>query len=364
MNIENLREMNWREKKKLVETTGDMQLLMSLAEDKSVFVKKAILKREDAALEVLEKVYDNFEKAKERERVITVLRNFAPSEVLRKFLGKMVSDPEPKISFWAIRKYRDVFKNSIKRSSEDIWDASNQEILEDWAIQIIGYGEQCLLADNPNLTGENAHKFVVTLLTCDTNPNSVERDLYRVFSHEGILDKTVEYVFNWNFKESRKECFHFNPKFVVAKRVSTEKLGKLMDLYEYGLEHAYTDKMNMEYYAPYFYRFCIALLQNPNCSKEIFDKAFDVFVRRYRISWTDHLRLFAMSEHISKEQFIYIMKEYSKAFFLCKEVPEKFKMLTESEFAEIASGFTDHAKDWIKEYAPEIPAEFLLYISK
>ena len=39
MDIEKLRKMTWREKRDLAETTNNMQLLILLAEDKSVYVR-------------------------------------------------------------------------------------------------------------------------------------------------------------------------------------------------------------------------------------------------------------------------------------------------------------------------------------
>ncbi len=367
MDIEKLKLMNWKEKRDLVKTTDDPQILITLADDKSILVRKAILAKKDAPLEAIDKVYSSLHRSCDKLKAFNAIRLLKPSEKLRNLLRKMVSDSDSIISLLAIEVYRKKFKTLKLDTAESkkICCLNDQEVLEDLAIQLPGYAEQDDLAENTNLTGENAHKFVLTLLSCEKNPCKLQKLFYEIFSHDGILPKTAKCILEKTFMESGDESFYSNPKFSVVRydKATPEILDELLDLFEKEMKLYLPPNTTIKQDTEYFFKFVTSLIANPNLSKATYDKAFDLFVKQYKLEWSSYIENFVFSKYLTKEQLIYILKEHPKGYCICSYASEKICMLDENEFAEIISSYTDNQKKWLKTHAISLSTNFISFLS-
>ncbi len=367
MDIEKLKIMNWKEKRDLVKTTNDPQILITLADDKSILVRKAILANKDAPLEAIDKVYSSLHRSCDKLKAFNAIWLLKPSEELRKLLSKMVSDSDSIISQLAIEVYRKKFK-TLKldtAKSKNICHLTDQDVLEDLAIQLPGYAEQSELAENTNLTGENAHKFVVTLLACEKDLCKLQKLFYEIFSHTGILPKTAECILEKTFMESSDEYFYSNPKFSVVRydKATPEKLDELLDLLEKEMKLYIPPNATIKQDTECFFKFVTSLAANPNLSKTTYDKAFDLFVKQYKLEWSSYIETIVFSKYLTKEQLIYILREHPKGYCIFSYASEKICMLNENEFVEIISSYTDSQKKWLKTYATSLSTNFISYLS-
>ena len=112
-----------------------------------------------------------------------------------------------------------------------------------------------------------------------------------------------------------------------------------------------------------FFKFVTSLAANPNLSKTTYDKAFDLFVKQYKLEWSSYIETIVFSKYLTKEQLIYILREHPKGYCIFSYASEKICMLNENEFVEIISSYTDSQKKWLKTYATSLSTNFISYLS-
>ena len=101
MNIEELRGLNWKEKRALAQETCDEQILIVLAEDKSARVRKAIMQRADLPIEVIEKSYQHTRSLYEKLLIFKSIRNLKTKEDLLRILNQLSNDSEKLVRYHA-----------------------------------------------------------------------------------------------------------------------------------------------------------------------------------------------------------------------------------------------------------------------
>ena len=368
MDIDKLREMSWKEKRNLAETTDSSQVLILLADDKSALVRNEVLYRVEAPIQAFENLYKHASTQKQKGKILKRLTNdFKPDESLKSLLSKMCNDSDLDIGIVAIRMYRRLFP-TLKPDSNHFLDpetVDSKYILNDWAIQLPGFGEETELAQNPNLTNELAHKFVLALLDFETRAYHVQKCLYYVLSHKEIEQRTIQYVFDYYFGPWRIPSFHIKPKYAIAacQCATPEMLDAIMDEYQRDTDLYLDENSSLYSLGEHFAKFYSALITNPNCSKETFEKAFNLFIKHFQIDWPSTLRDLCKSPFFTKEHLLYVLEHHCDKVFMFLYAP---KMLAEIEpeiLTGIVSNFTPSQKSWILEYARQIP-EYLKDILK
>ncbi len=359
MNIENLREMTWKEKRNLAETTNDMRLLIELASDSSANVRKGVLQRDDAPIEAIANVYKSASSFTERKNVVYALYNARPTDTLRKLLSQMVLDADISISFEAIKMYRNKFK-TIGLTAENCWNlesVTDPVYLDDWAIMLPGFGEQSQLAENPNITGELAHKFVMALFCCERSMYDIQKCLYKVLSHPGILDRTIQYIRDCESTRSYENDFYMKPKYALSScsTCSSDELNNLMDEYQSDVDKYVKENWLLSVLVEYFDKFFSSLISNPNCTKETFDKAFNLFVKKFRLEWANTLRMISECSHFADEQLLYMLRSHPGKCLMFSFVPERVAKLSENDLSAILSNISISSKNWIMQFAKNMP---------
>lgn len=367
MNIENLREMTWKEKRNLAETTNDMRLLIELASDSSAHVRSEVLQREDAPIEAIVNVYKSASSSKEKENILYALYSATANDALRNLLSQMILDTDTSISFQAIKMYRDKFKTLRLPSDSDLCleSVTDPRYLDDWAIMIPGYGEQSELANNPNITGEIAHKFVMALYCNERSQYDIQKCLYKVLSHPGILDRTIQYIRDCENTRISKENFYVKPIYALSScsTCSSDELSKLMDEYQSDVDKYVDDNWLLSVLAEYFNKFFSSLICNPNCTKETFDKAFNLFIKKFRIEWANTLRMLSECSHFADEQLLYMLKSHPSKCLMFKFIPERVAQLSESDLSAIISNFSVSSKNWIMQFTKNMPESLAIRLA-
>lgn len=303
MNIEKIRELNCKARRNLVKTTDDLQLLILLADDKSVRVRKEILHRYDVPFEALSKMYKNSSTSRQKREILRCLKRFGETEKVRALLNQMFDDEDYEFVVLAMRLYRNVFTTlkELPNMCSKIFKTDSKEYLEDWVIHLPGYAEARDLAENPNVVQELAHRFIIADFAFEKNKFYLQEMLYDVLSHEKIEERTLQYIFGAKENESFEEDFYAKPKYAIAtcKSVSTEMLDALMDGYQSDFEHYFDDSFNESYSNKFFAIFFSALVSNPNCSKRTFEKAFNLFIKVLKIDCPNALLALRKSKFYS-----------------------------------------------------------------
>lgn len=367
MNIENLREMTWKEKRNLAETTNDMQLLIELAGDSSAHVRKEVLQREDAPIEAITNVYSKASTSQERKNVIHALYRARPTDTLRNLLSQMVLDADDFISIEAIRMYRNKFK-TIGLTAENCWRLETETdptYLDNWAIMLPGFDEQSQLADNPNITGELAHKFVMALFCCERSLYSIQKCLYKVLSHPGILDRTIQYIRDRESSRNYADEFYMNPKYALSSctTCSSDQLNELMNEYQSDVNKYVKEDWLLSVLVEFFDKFFSSLICNPNCTKETFDKAFNLFIKKFRLEWTNTLRMISECSHLADEQLLYMLQSHPGKCLMFSFIPERVANLSENDLSAIIANISVSSKNWIMQFAKNIPESLAIRLA-
>lgn len=303
MNIEKIRELNWKARRDLVETTDNLQLLVLLADDKSVKVRKEILYRYDVPFEALSKMYESSPTAQQKREILNCLKRFGGTEKVRALLNQMFDDEDYQFVVLAMKLYRNVFTTlkEVPNMCSKIFKTDSKKHLEDWVIHLPGYAEARDLAENPNVVQELAHRFIIAEFAFEKTNFYLQEILYVVLSHEKIEERTLQYIFGAKENESFGEEFYAKPKYaiVTCKSASAEMLDALMDDYQSDFEHYFDDSFNRSYLDKFFANFFSALVSNPNCSKKTFEKAFKLFIKVLKIDWPNALLALSKSKFYS-----------------------------------------------------------------
>lgn len=360
MDIEKLRNMTWREKRDLAETTNNMQLLILLAEDKSVYVRREVLYREDAPFEAIVKIYKAASSLKEKKKIIDALYSVEKSEAFRTFLIDIVSDPEPSISQSVLWLYRQKFGPRLLKLDKniDFRKVTDEATLSELVIQLAGFGEETEISQNPNVTGEIAHKFVMALYTFEDVPYRIQKCLYNVLSHDGILEKTLQYIYK---NERSRNKFYDKPKYAISvcNAASSEMLHTLVDDF---IADANFSEWNANAIAEDIYSFVSGIATNPNCNKDTFERVFNLYVSINALDWPITLKSLSMSQHFSKEHLLDILKHHPNGNYMFIYAPEKILELDKNELGEIITALSQSTKEWLIKCSHHIPEALLSLI--
>lgn len=360
MDIEKLRKMNWREKRDLAETTNNMQLLILLAEDKSVYVRREVLYRDDAPFEAIEKIYKMASSRKEKEKIIRALYGVKPNDSFRNLLIDMVSDSDPSISKDALWLFRQKFGPRILKLDKniDLTKITDESTLSELVIQFAGFGENIEISQNPNVTGEIAHKFVMALYAFENVPYRIQKCLYNVLSHDGILEKTLQYIYETECDQSE---FYEKPKYAISvcNSASSEMLRSLVEdfIIFSNLSAWYANAIAKD-----IYNFVSGIATNPNCDKDTFERIFDIYVSCNVIDWPSTLRNLAKSQHFTNEHLLDILKNHHEGAYMFIYVPEKILRLDKNELDEIISGLSQDTKKWLLDCSRHMPESLISLI--
>lgn len=353
MDIEKLRNMTWREKRNLAETTNNMQLLILLAEDKSVYVRREILYREDAPFEAIEKIYKKASTFKEKDKVIRALYRIAPCDAFKNLLIDMVSDSEVGISRAALWLFRQKFGPRLLKLDRNInlTKVTDEAILNELVIQLAGFGEESEISQNPNVTGEIAHKFVMALYSFQNIPYRIQNCLYHVLSHDGILEKTLQYIYN---AECSRNGFYDKPKYAISvcNSASKEMLHSLVEDFIADINYA---DWNVNAIAKDFDRFISGIATNPNCDKDTFERALNLYISYDKMDWPLTLKSFSKSQHFTKDHLLNIIKNYHDGAYMFIYAHEKILELDQSKIIEIISGLSQDTKKWLLNCPQHMP---------
>ncbi len=360
MDIEKLRKMNWREKRDLAETTSNMQLLILLAEDKSVYVRREVLYREDAPFEAIEKIYKMASSFKEKDKIIRALYGVKPNDAFRTLLIDMVSDSEIGISRAALWLFRQKFGPRLLKLDKniDLTKVTDEAILNELVIQLAGFGEESEISQNPNVTGEIAHKFVMALYTFQDVPYRIQKCLYNVLSHDGILEKTLQYIYE---NERSRNNFYDKPKYAISvcKTASSKMLHSLVEDF---IADANFSEWDANAIAEDIDSFVSGISTNPNCDKDTFERVFNLYVSCNILDWTLTLRSLAKSQHFSKEHLLDILKNHHNGSYMFIFAPEKILELDKYEIVEIISGLSQDTKKWLLNCSQHLPESLVSLI--
>lgn len=360
MDIDKLREMSWKEKRNLAETTDSAQVLILLADDKSALVRNEVLCRVEAPIQAFENLYKHASTQRQKGKILKRLVNdFKPDKSVKSLLTKMCNDPDNEFSIVAIRMYRSLFP-TLKPSSNQLTDiekVDSKELLDDWVIQLPGFGEETELAQNPNLINGLAHKFVLALLDSEPKVYYVQKCLYYVLANQEIEQRTIQYVFDHYFGSWRIPSFHIKPKYAIAacKCATPEMLDALMDEYQQDTNLYIDENSNLHSLTEHFAKFYSALLTNPNCSKETFEKAFNLFIKRFQIDWPSTLNDLCESPFFTKEHFLYVLEHHCDGIFMLRYAPQMLNEIEPEVITGIVEKFTSSQKSWILKHANQIP---------
>lgn len=353
MDIEKLRKMTWREKRDLAETTNNMQLLILLAEDKSVYVRREVLYRDDAPFEAIEKIYKMASSRKEKEKIIRALYGVKPNDSFRNLLIDMVSDSDPGISKDALWLFRQKFGPRILKLDKniDLTKITDESTLSELVIQFAGFGENIEISQNPNVTGEIAHKFVMALYAFENVPYRIQKCLYNVLSHDGILEKTLQYIYE---TECSRNGFYDKPKYAISvcNAASSEMLHSLVEDFIADINFA---DWNVNAIAKDIDSFISGIATNPNCDKDTFERVFNLYISCDTLDWPLTLRSFAESQHFTKDRLLNIIKNYHDGAYMFIYAPEKILELEQSEIVEIISGLSQDTKKWLLNCSQHMP---------
>ena len=353
MDIEKLRKMTWREKRDLAETTNNMQLLILLAEDKSVYVRREILYREDAPFEAIEKIYKMASNFKEKDRIIRALYRIKPCDAFKNLLIDMVSDSEIGISRAALWLFRQKFGPRILKLDKniDLTKVTDEAVLSELVIQLAGFGEESEISQTPNVTGEIAHKFVMALYSFQNIPYRIQKCLYHVLSHDGILEKTLQYIYE---TECSRNGFYDKPKYAISvcNAASSEMLHSLVEDFIADINFA---DWNVNAIAKDIDSFISGIATNPNCDKDTFERVFNLYISCDALDWPLTLRSFAESQHFTKDHLLNIIKNYHDGAYMFIYAPEKILELEQSEIVEIISGLSQDTKKWFLNCSQHMP---------
>lgn len=362
MDIEKLRKMTWREKRDLAETTNNMQLLILLAEDKSSYVRREILYREDVPFEAIEKIYKMASSFKEKDKIIRALYGVKPNDAFRTLLIDMVSDLEIGISRAALWLFRQKFGPRILKLDKniDLTKVTDEATLNELVLQFAGFGEETEISQNPNVTGEIAHKFVMALYAFENVPNRIQECLYNVLSHDGILEKTLKYVYE---TEHYRSNFYDKPKYAISvcNAANSEMLRALVedfivDVSSYellSLPNAIAEDID---------KFVSGIATNPNCDKDTFERVFALYMAFHNLDWPSTLRRLAESQHFTNEHLLKILKHYHNGAYMFIYVPEKVLSLDKNELDEIISGLSQETKEWLLFCSRHMPESLISLI--
>ena len=360
MDIEKLIKMTWREKRDLAETTNNMQLLILLAEDKSVYVRREVLYRDDAPFEAIEKIYKAASSLKEKEKIIDALYRTKSCEKLRLFLIDMVSDPEPKISNSVLWLYRQRFGPRLLKLDKniDLTKVTDEAVLSELVIQLAGFGEETEISQNPNVTGEIAHKFVLALYTFEDIPYRIQKCLYNVLSHDGILEKTLQYIYE---TERSRNQFYDKPKYAISvcKTASSQMLHSLVEDF---IADANFSESDVNSIAKDIDSFISGIATNPNCDKDTFEKVFNLYVSCNALDWPITLRSLAKSQHFSKKHLLNILKNHQNGDYMFIFAPEKILELGKNELDKVISGLSQDTKKWLLNSSQHMPESLVSLI--
>lgn len=362
MDIEKLRKMNWREKRNLAETTNNMQLLILLAEDKSVYVRREVLYREDAPFEAIEKIYKIASSRKEKEKIISALYGVKPNDSFKNLLIDMVSDSDPGISRDALWLFRQKFGPRILKLDKniDLTKVTDESTLSELVIQFAGFGENIEISQNPNVTGEIAHKFVMALYTFEDVPLHIQECLFNVLSHDGILEKTLQYIYET--ERSRGE-FYTKPKYAISvcNTASSEMLHTLVE--DFIADMSYYKNISIpNCIAREIDKFVSGIATNSNCDKATFERVFNLYMFLYKLDWPSTLRNLAKSQHFTNEHLLDIIKNHHDGAYMFFYVPEKVLSLNKSELDEIISGLSQDTKKWLLDCSRHMPKSLISLI--
>lgn len=353
MDIEKLRKMNWREKRDLAETTNNMQLLILLAEDKSVYVRREVLYRDDAPFEAIEKIYKMASSRKEKEKIIRALYGVKPNDSFRNLLIDIVSDSDPSISKDALWLFRQKFGPRILKLDKniDLTKITDESTLSELVIQFAGFGENIEISQNLNVTGEIAHKFVMALYAFENVPYRIQKCLYNVLSHDGILEKTLQYIYE---TECSRNGFYDKPKYAISvcNAASSEMLHSLVEDFIADINFA---DWNVNAIAKDIDSFISGIATNPNCDKDTFERVFNLYISCDTLDWPLTLRSFAESQHFTKDHLLNIIKNYHDGAYMFIYAPEKILELEQSEIVEIISVLSQDTKKWLLNCSQHMP---------
>lgn len=362
MDIEKLRKMTWREKRDLAETTNNMQLLILLAEDKSVYVRREVLCREDAPFEAIEKAYKMASSLREKDKIINALYHAQSSEKCMRLVIDMVSDPEPRISRDALGLFRQKFGPRILKLDKniDLTKVSDESLLSELVIQFAGFAENTEISQNPNVTGEIAHKFVLALYAFEYVPLRIQECLFNVLSHDGILEKTLQYIYETEL--SRGE-FYDKPKYAISvcNAASNQMLHDLVEdfivdvsSYKYlSLPNSIAEEID---------RFISGIATNPNCDKDTFERTFTLYIAFPNLDWPSTLRRLASNQYFTNDHLLKLLKHYHNGAYMFLYVPEKVLSLDKNVLGEIISGLSQETKEWLLFCSRHMPESLISLI--
>ena len=284
-----IEKMDWKSRRDLAGTTNNMEELILLAGDKSVRVRKEILRRrKEVPIKVLANMYKNSTNINEKEEIVKCLNKIEANEELRNLLFCMFNDKNDSIVINAMNIYREKFTELIGNPNINLMLQCENKHLVDWVIQFAGYEEAIEISLNPYVNGEIAHYFVKAELTFERSAARLQECLYNVLSHSRIEQRTLEEVYKTsrNERQGDYDYFFLKPKYSISacKFASTELLANLMRQYKEDIEKYYDEYYSRSRIYKYFVKFFTEIIQNPNCDKNTFKKAVESSVK-LNLNW-------------------------------------------------------------------------------
>ena len=274
-----IEKMDWKSRRNLARTTNNLEDLILLSGDKSVRVRKEILRRKEVPIKVLANMYKNSTNINEKEEIVKCLKTVEASEQLREILLRMFNDKDDSIVINAMNIYREKFTELIGNPNINLMLQCENKHLVDWVIQFAGYEEAIEISLNPYVNGEIAHYFVKAELTFERSAARLQECLYNVLSHSRIEQRTLEEVYKTsrNERQGDYDYFFLKPKYAISacKFASTELLANLMQEYLEDIEKYYDEHYSRNWIYKYFVRFFTEIIKNQNCDEETFKKAIE-----------------------------------------------------------------------------------------
>lgn len=318
-----IEKMDWKSRRDLARTTNNLEDLILLSGDKSVRVRKEILRRKEVPIKVLANMYKNSTNINEKEEIVKCLNKIEANEELRNLLFCMFNDKNDSIVINAMNIYREKFTELIGNPNINLMLQCENKHLVDWVIQFAGYEEAIEISLNQYVNGEIAHYFVKAELTFERSAARLQECLYNVLSHSRIEQRTLEEVYKTsrNERQGDYDYFFLKPKYAISacKFASTELLANLMQEYQEDIVKYYDEYYSRNWIYKYFVTFFSEVIQNPNCDKNTFKKAVEISIKKLNLSWTIVYVAVRNSRFFSNEILKWVL-ENSKDYAYIKQL--------------------------------------------